>query len=355
MAQASGDSVFDQQVLRWFDAHGRKDLPWQQDPTPYRVWVSEIMLQQTQVATVIPYFERFMGCFPDVRSLADAPADQVLHLWSGLGYYARARNLLKAARLIRDEYGGHFPTAFAEVAALPGVGRSTAGAVLSLALDQRHAILDGNVKRVLARCFAIDGWPGQAAVATRLWSVAEERTPAQRVRDYNQAMMDLGATVCTRARPACGQCPLSDRCVAHAQGNPDAYPGKKRRKALPVRATCMLLLRDTAGRVLLEQRPATGVWGGLWGLPELDMTTEPLAWVRQQFGVEAQAKRQLPLRRHTFSHFHLDITPLEILLPQPGWVALEAPDRVWYNPAQPDARGLAAPVSRLLDEIQLNH
>jgi len=347
--------AFDHKVLQWFDAHGRKDLPWQRDATPYRVWVSEIMLQQTQVATVIPYYQRFMARFPDVVSLADAPVDDVLHLWSGLGYYARARNLHKAAQQVRDAHAGRFPQDLDAVTALPGVGRSTAGAVLSLALGRHHAILDGNVKRVLARCFAVAGWPGRAAVLTRLWALTERLTPAARVRDYNQAMMDLGATVCTRGRPACDACPLAADCRARAQGNPQAYPGSKPRKALPVRQVRMLLLRDPAGRVLLEQRPPSGVWGGLWGLPELAMGDDPLAWCRQQFGGEPLQQRDLPERRHTFSHFHLDIAPRQILLPEPGWAVLEGPDRVWYNPAQPDARGLAAPVSRLLEEILQNN
>ena len=354
MSRDAATAGFDRKVLGWFDVHGRKDLPWQRDPTPYRVWVSEIMLQQTQVATVIPYFERFMARFPDVSSLADAPLDDVLHLWSGLGYYARARNLHKAAQQVRDAHGGVFPEDIAALEALPGVGRSTAGAVLSLALGQHHPILDGNVKRVLARCFAVAGWPGQSAVQAQLWSLTEQLTPARRVRDFNQAMMDLGATLCTRSRPACGICPLAAGCLAHAQGNPAAYPGKKPRKSLPVRDVRMLLVRVPSGQVLLEQRPPSGIWGGLWGLPELAMDEDPLVWCRQQFGQEPLAQQDLPPRRHTFSHFHLDIAPLEILLAEPGWLALEGPDRVWYNPAQPDARGLAAPVSRLLEEIQLN-
>ncbi len=342
--------TFSRRVLDWFDVHGRKDLPWQQDATPYRVWVSEIMLQQTQVATVIPYYSRFTARFPDVCALADAPIDDVLHLWSGLGYYARARNLHKAAQQVRDVHGGRFPETFEAVAALPGVGRSTAGAILSLSLGQHHPILDGNVKRVLARCHAEAGWPGQTAVLKRLWALSERLTPSARTRDFNQAMMDLGATVCRRTRPACGACPVQTDCLAAAQGDPSAYPGKKPRKALPVRQVQMLLVSDPVGQVLLEQRPPSGIWGGLWGLPELARDADPVAWVRERFGQSVHACPELPTRRHTFSHFHLDITPRQILLPQPGLLALEGPDCVWYNPAQPDARGLAAPVSRLLDE-----
>ncbi|MFM1892229.1 MAG: A/G-specific adenine glycosylase [Pseudomonadota bacterium] len=343
---------FAARVLAWFDRHGRKDLPWQQDATPYRVWVSEVMLQQTQVGTVIPYFQRFMQRFPAVTVLADAPLDEVLHLWSGLGYYARARNLHRAAQAVRDQHGGVFPLQFDAVAGLPGVGRSTAGAVLSLALGQRHPILDGNVKRVLARCYAIDGWPGRTAVQRELWELAERHTPAGRVRDYNQAMMDLGAGVCTRSRPACGACPLGATCRAHARGNPAAYPGRKPRRELPARAVAMLLVRDPTGRLLLEQRPPSGVWGGLWGLPELALDADPLAWTRETLGATARLGRRLAPRRHSFSHFHLDIQPLEILLPEAGCRVLDGDRRVWYNLAQPDARGLAAPVSRLIQELQ---
>jgi A/G-specific adenine glycosylase len=339
-------------VLEWFDHHGRKDLPWQREPSPYRVWVSEVMLQQTQVATVIPYFERFTARFPDAISLANAPLDEVLHLWSGLGYYARARNLHRAAGVIRDRFAGRFPREFTRVADLPGIGRSTAGAVLSLALGRRHAILDGNVKRVLARHFTVAGWPGTTAVQARLWELAEALTPSARVRDYNQAMMDLGAGVCTRSRPACNACPLQPSCGAYAAGNPAAYPGRKPPRRSPVRAVCMLLIRDGAGDLLLEQRPPTGVWGGLWGFPEIPVETDPLAWCRDELHADAATGRALPPRRHTFSHFHLDIHPQEILLARTGWYLLEGDRRVWYNPGRPDARGLAAPVSRLIAELR---
>ena len=338
-------------VLAWFDRHGRKDLPWQQQATAYRVWVSEVMLQQTQVATVVPYYERFMARFPTVTALADAPLDAVLHLWSGLGYYARARNLHRAAVEVRDRHAGVFPETFEAVAALPGVGRSTAGAVLSLALGQRHPILDGNVKRVLARCFAVPGWPGKAEVLRRLWELAEDYTPHRRVRDYNQAMMDLGSGVCSRGRPDCPACPLHDACLARRQQNPLAYPGRKPARTLPQRAIAMLLVRDPAGRLLLEQRPPSGIWGGLWGLPELAPDQDPLAWCRAALDADGALGRSLAPRRHTFSHFHLDIQPVEILLAGAGCRVLDGDRRVWYNPAQPDARGLAAPVSRLIEEL----
>jgi A/G-specific adenine glycosylase len=343
---------FAARVLDWSEHGGRRDLPWQRDSTPYRVWVSEIMLQQTQVQTVIPYFERFVGRFPDVVALAEAPLDAVLHLWSGLGYYARARNLHRAARLIRDQHGGRFPTDLEGVAALPGVGRSTAGAILSLALGQRQPILDGNVRRVLARHFGVAGWPGQAAVAQRLWQLAEALTPQERAGHYNQAMMDLGATLCTRARPDCPRCPVAQDCVAHREGRVAEYPGRRPAKALPVRAAQLLVVRDPAGRVLLEQRPPSGVWGGLWSLPQMDLTDDPLTWCcDREFGDGARVITRWPVRRHTFSHFHLDMHPVEIRLERAGLRALDGDHRVWYNLADPDARGLAAPIRQLLAEL----
>jgi len=345
------EHAFAAQVLGWFDEHGRKHLPWQRDATPYRVWVSEIMLQQTQVATVIPYYERFMARFPDVAALAGASLDEVLHLWSGLGYYSRARNLHRAAQRVAERFGGRFPERFDDVQALPGVGRSTAGAILSLATGQRFAILDGNVKRVLARHFAVPGWPGQAAVLRRLWELAEDLTPAARVRDYNQAMMDLGAGVCVRSRPACPACPVSATCLARAQGTQAVFPGRKPAKSTPTRAVRMLLIRDPDGQVLLERRPPEGVWGGLWSFPELPLEEDPLAWSASQCGGRASAGRAFSPRRHVFSHFRLDIHPQEILLEPAGWFVLEADRYVWYNPRQPDARGLAAPVARLIEEL----
>jgi A/G-specific adenine glycosylase len=346
---------FSDRVLQWYAQHGRKDLPWQMDRTPYRVWVSEVMLQQTQVATVIPYFERFMARFPDVISLANADIDEVLHLWSGLGYYARGRNLHKAACKVRDEHAGVFPENFDAVQGLPGVGRSTAGAILALACDQRHAILDGNVKRVLARFHAVAGWPGESSVLEQLWTCAERYTPTKCVADYTQAMMDLGATLCTRTRPRCGDCPLVADCQAHATGREREYPGSKPRRVLPVRATHMLLVRNAQGEVLLQQRPPSGIWGGLWSLPEIDSATVAEDWCRQHLGMTIRRLESWPALRHTFSHFHLDITPLLIELGKNrAQSVLEGQATVWYNTRSEDPRGLAAPVKRLLERLQLD-
>lgn len=343
---------FSRQVLAWYHRHGRKDLPWQHDPTPYRVWVSEIMLQQTQVATVIPYFERFMGVFPSVDDLATAPVDQVMHLWSGLGYYARARNLHQAAQQVCQHHRGEFPDRLDEWMALSGVGRSTAGAVLSLAMGQRQPILDGNVKRVLARCFAIEGWPGKAAVAKALWALSERLTPEYSASKYNQAMMDLGAGVCRRSRPGCDVCPLANDCLAFDAGRPTAYPTPKPPKCLPVRQVCMLLLHDGSGRLLLERRPPSGIWGGLWGLPEVVDEAVAANWWSDRAGGPAIGLARLPLRRHTFSHFHLDITPLVGKVNNVTDCVMDGDSRVWYNSSNPDARGLAAPVSRLIEEFK---
>jgi A/G-specific adenine glycosylase len=342
---------FSQALLTWFIGHGRHDLPWQRDVTPYRVWVSEIMLQQTQVAVVVPYFERFMHRFADVAALASASEDEVLRHWSGLGYYARARHLHRAAKMVVDDHGGRFPDRLEQVQALPGVGRSTAGAILSLALGQRHPILDGNCKRVLARCFAISGWPGSSAVATRLWALAEALTPARDVAAFNQAMMDLGATLCTRAGPSCERCPLSDRCLALAQGCVHAYPAPKPRKRLPVRNVQVVLILDALGRVMLQRRPPSGIWGGLWTPPELGADDDVPAWCLAQLGVGVTQLEMLPMRRHTFSHFHLEMQPVAVRLSQPSRRVADGQDAEWADPTSPDALGLPAPIRRLLAEL----
>ena len=337
-------------VLAWFDDHGRKDLPWQHDITPYRVWVSEIMLQQTQVATVIPYFARFMARFPDVFTLAQSPIDDVLHHWSGLGYYARARNLHKAAQIVADKFRGEFPASVDALTALPGIGRSTAGAIISIAFQQRATILDGNVKRVLARFHGIDGWPGESRVHDTLWQHAESHTPQQRVAHYSQAMMDLGATLCTRSKPACTRCPLQRACVAFKRGKPEQFPGKKPKKTLPEKSVQMLLLQNADGHIWLEQRPPQGIWGGLWSLPEIAPDTNAHDWLHAR-GLHARRIDAWTPLRHTFSHFHLDIQPLLVTLTKAKAGVAEA-SGLWYNVAQPQALGLAAPVSKLLAQLR---
>ncbi|MCC2617668.1 A/G-specific adenine glycosylase [Aestuariibacter halophilus] len=337
-------------VLAWFDQHGRTTLPWQQQKSPYRVWVSEIMLQQTQVATVIGYFERFMHRFPDVITLADAPQDEVLHLWTGLGYYARARNLHKAAQQIRDQHDGQFPQSLDDVMALPGIGRSTAGAILSIACGQSHSILDGNVKRVLSRYRAIEGWPGKTDVSQALWSLADELTPTQRTGDYTQAMMDLGATVCTRSKPRCDACPLQSDCLAYAQGRQVDFPGKKPKKTLPVKRTTMLLPLWQQ-QVLMYQRPPQGLWGGLWSLLEVE-DENAIRAAMSPWGIKRYDVKALPSFRHTFSHFHLDIQPLCLHLADVPQHSVQEPRHLWYDIAQPPKVGLAAPTKKLIDSLK---
>jgi A/G-specific adenine glycosylase len=345
-------AAFSAAVLAWSALHGRKELPWQQRRDPYAVWVSEIMLQQTQVATVIPYYQRFMARFPSPLALADAQLDEVLHHWSGLGYYARARNLHQAAQIVRDQHDGCLPDRLEPLQLLPGIGRSTAGAILSLAMGQQHAILDGNVKRVLTRYFSVDGWPGKTAVLKQLWSLAEQLTPEKETAAYNQAMMDLGSLICRRGRATCEVCPLMASCQAHAQGRQRELPSSKPKKSLPVRASYLLVIRDRTGAVLLEQRPPTGIWGGLWSLPECPIEREPAAWCEDELALEPVSLVRLAQRRHTFSHFHLDIMPVEIFVNNPSNRVMDDGARVWYNLADPDVRGLAAPVSRILEELQ---
>jgi A/G-specific adenine glycosylase len=343
---------FQRKVLDWFERHGRKDLPWQQDLTPYRVWVSEIMLQQTQVGTVIPYFERFMAELPTVTALAAAPEDRVLHLWTGLGYYARARNLHKTARLVVARHGGEFPPEIEALCELPGIGRSTAGAIRSIAFGRPAAILDGNVKRVLARYRAVAGWPGQTAVLRQLWELAETLSPTRRVGDYAQAMMDLGATLCTRANPACDICPLRADCLAFARGNPQDYPGRKPRRRLPVRATVFLMVTsDDGGEVWLERRPPSGIWGGLWCFPEVASLEEVETWCLDRFGLAPTTRQAWDPFRHTFSHYHLDIQPLQLHLPAVPGEVMAGDQRLWYNVREPAPIGLAAPVVSLLQRL----
>ncbi|TAK52240.1 MAG: A/G-specific adenine glycosylase [Gammaproteobacteria bacterium] len=335
-------------LLPWFDRHGRHDLPWQREPTPYRVWVSEVMLQQTRVETVIPYFERFLRRFPDVAALAAASEDEVLHLWSGLGYYSRARHLHAAARRIVAAHGGELPADFAGLTALPGIGRSTAGAIAALARGERRPILDGNVKRVLARYFLVRGWPGDSATAAQLWQLAEACTPARRTGAYTQAIMDLGATVCTRARPACERCPLEAGCAARAAGLAATLPERRPvARPRPERRRLMLLVVRNGAEILLERRPGSGIWGGLWTPPEFAEEAGLQAWCRAQFGPRARPAR-LPGLRHSFTHFDLEIEPWQLRAGRAA-ARVEEGGRVWYNSRAPSSIGLPAPVSRLIE------
>ena len=339
-------------LLEWHARDGRHHLPWQQDRTPYRVWVSEIMLQQTQVTTVVPYYERFMGRFPDVRSLADAPVDEVLHLWSGLGYYARARNLHRAAARIRDDYGGEFPREFAQLAALPGIGRSTAGAILALALGARFPILDGNVRRVLARYFGVAGNSAERTEAQRLWQLSERCTPQVEVDAYTQAIMDLGATVCVRRKPLCTHCPLSEKCLARRTGRQHELPAPRVSRARRLRRVFMVVALQDNGSVLLERRPESGVWGGLWCLPEFATATAAGAFVRTALRAAAIKPQPLSDIQHAFTHFDLSITPLLVRCSgAPAVMEEEAGASLWYNIRAPARIGLPAPITTLLSSL----
>lgn len=340
---------FSARLLNWFDHHGRKHLPWQQQINPYRVWVSEIMLQQTQVATVVGYFERFMANFPTLDRLADGSTDEVLHLWTGLGYYARGRNLHKTARKIKAEFNGEFPTDLEQLMALPGIGRSTAGAIIAIACGGRAPILDGNVKRVLSRCFAVPGWPGQSQVANQLWALAERLTPRIRVADYTQAIMDLGATLCTRSRPDCANCPMAEICIARNHNTIAAYPGKKTRQPLPVRSICMLLIENASGEFLLEKRPSQGLWGGLWGFPEAEPNAIDRVLAEQS--LTPAAEQPIAPFRHTFTHFHLDITPIHVTCPSLDYRIGEPDGLTWYDLNAPQTIGLTRPVTRMFSEL----
>jgi A/G-specific adenine glycosylase len=340
-------------LLDWQQRAGRHDLPWQQQRTAYRVWISEVMLQQTQVATVIPYYERFIDRFPDVRALAAALDDELLHLWSGLGYYARARNLKRAALQIVAEHGGEFPHDFHAVVALPGIGRSTAGAILAISTGQRFAILDGNVRRVLSRVFAVEGQPGAAAFEAALWEHAERETPQQGAGEYAQAIMDLGATVCVRRNPACERCPLASLCEARRLGRQHDFPAPRRAAGRRRRRTIvMLLLVRADGCVWLERRPPSGIWGGLWSPPEFADVGVALA--SAPANTSSAASRTLPIIEHAFTHFDLAIEPLLVDAPAstaaPGGVR-EPGEGVWYNPRAPQKLGLPAPVATLLASL----
>lgn len=340
-------------LLRWFDRHGRHDLPWQHPRTPYRVWLSEIMLQQTRVQVVVPYFERFVAALPDVPALARASLDQVLSLWSGLGYYARARNLRAAAKLCVERHGGELPRDLDALVALPGIGRSTAGAIAAQAWGLRAPILDGNVRRVLARLHGIEGWPGAPAVEKRLWALAQAHLadpdlPDARLADYTQAQMDFGATLCTRHDPACIVCPLQERCVALHEGRVAELPAPRPGRPLPERSALVLLLYDADGNLLLQRRPPAGIWGGLWSLPEFGDAACARGWFDEHLDGDFDQGTPLPAVAHGFTHFRLQLRPLQWRGLAPRAAVRDNQHLRWTPPAAVGPLGLPAPIRRLL-------
>jgi len=370
-------------LLAWFDQYGRHDLPWQQNINPYRVWVSEIMLQQTQVKTVVPYYLKFMQSFPTIADLANASQEQVLSHWAGLGYYARGRNLHKAAQMIVNEYGGVFPHKFDDIVALPGIGRSTAGAILAIALQQRYAILDGNVKRVLSRFYAVEGWPGEKAIENKLWLLADDLTPKTRFGDYTQAIMDLGATLCTRSKPNCQACPQQDNCQAFKQNRVADFPYKKPKKDKPIKQAWLLIYTNEHDDILLQQRPQKGIWGGLWSLPEFTSMRLCEQFVQSQT-ISQHTLIEWDVFRHTFSHYHLDIHPMYLKVEDSANLAInvaenkvpycadlpeglmdnldnqanidcDKPLRTWYSleALKNKKVGVPAPVSKLITQLDM--
>ena len=331
-------------VISWQRQHGRHGLPWQASREPYRVWLSEVMLQQTQVSTVLDYFPRFLARFPSVQALAAAPLDEVMALWSGLGYYSRARHLHRCAQVVVGEYGGAFPGHSAALAGLPGIGRSTAAAIAAFCFGERAAILDGNVKRVLTRALGFDGDLSLAVQEKRLWALADGLLPARDVDTYTQGLMDLGATVCRQRRPVCERCPLAPTCVARTTGAPERFPVKTRRLKRGRRANALLVLRK-GRRLLLVQRPETGVWAGLWSLPEFADLADLEALTQDWPGTG----ERMPIVEHALTHFDWTLQPLAWTLPARGKPPADAPVGRWFSVQEALAMGLAAPVRRLLD------
>jgi len=344
-------SSFASRLIAWQSQHGRHDLPWQ-GTDAYRVWLSEIMLQQTQVATVIPYYQRFTASFPSIAALAAASEEQVLTHWSGLGYYARGRNLHRTAQIIIAQYGREFPRQYEQILELPGIGRSTAAAICALAYHERRAILDGNVRRVLARYCGIEGWAGNREVEGKLWQQAEALLPQRDIAAYTQALMDLGATVCTRSKPKCGECPVQAGCVAFNTGRTNELPTPRPRKAVPERHATFLLLMH-GNDILLEKRPGSGIWGGLWCPPQFDDESAARKWFMHN-GMTATQGERLETFTHTFTHFRLHITPLKIELSHKPLRAAQ-PGSLWLEAEEALRAAIPTPVRALLGELLKNH
>jgi A/G-specific adenine glycosylase len=351
--ETADPDTFSERLITWFDVHGRHHLPWQRERTPYRVWVSEIMLQQTQVATVIPYYERFMARFPDISSLAAAPLDEVLHLWTGLGYYARARNMHRCAQLLMQRFAGEFPSDLEGMMSLPGIGRSTAGAILGIACGLRYPILDGNVKRVLSRVFGIAGDPSSSVVLESMWSLAEQCTPQREVGAYTQAIMDLGATLCTRSRPACTLCPMILTCVAAREGRQAELPGKKQKRPRASREATLLIAQIGDGistAVFVERRPAVGLWGGLWSPPQFDNEYAAMEWCAREVGEPQSDGEVMTPIEHAFTHFDLRLRPVRVRC-RPRAVIRDGA-QLWYELNYPPKIGLPQPIKRLFERLR---
>ena len=343
------DATFAARVIAWQKRHGRHELPWQNTRDPYRIWLSEIMLQQTQVGTVIPYYVRFLEKFPTLRDLARASEDEVLALWSGLGYYSRGRNLLRAARIVAEQFGGAFPKAMDDILALPGIGQSTAAAISAFAFGERQAILDGNVKRVFARHFGVAGFPGEKKIEAKLWSVANAALPKKNIEAYTQGLMDLGATVCLRARPLCLSCPVEEHCVAKRDGRIQELPTPRPKKAVPEKSTTMLIIAH-AGEVLLEKRPPTGVWAGMWCFPEVVNGASPRDVCRERYGLETKSLKPWSVLQHGFTHFKLSITPQPIVV-QKKLPRASEPSFMWLSIDDALKAAIPKPVRELLIKL----
>ncbi len=343
--------TFAKQLLTWYQHHGRHDLPWQKHPNPYRVWISEIMLQQTQVTTVIPYYQRFMRSFPSLKSLATASIDNVLSHWSGLGYYARARNLHRSAIIIHEKHHGRFPRSVEALSHLPGIGPSTAGTIASFSMNIPATILDGNVKRVLTRYFAIEGWPGKTEIHQQLWKIAEANTPKKAVNHYNQAIMDLGAAICTRTKPKCALCPLSKGCSAHQAGRETEFPYRKKAAKRPTKQVHTLLLKQAPGEILLERRPPTGIWGGLWGFPECGINEDVEQHCQKYYQSKVIDYQKWEIIHHQFSHFHLEINPILLFVKPTPHQVMDSGTQVWYNINDALPGGIPSPVQALLKQF----
>jgi A/G-specific adenine glycosylase len=344
-------SQFSQILLQWYDQYGRKDLPWQHPRTAFRVWISEVMLQQTQVKTVIPYFLRFIERFPDIETLASASEDDVLAHWSGLGYYSRARNIHRTAKIIESEHKGHFPNQLSTLLALPGIGESTAAAIASLAFNQSTAILDGNVKRVLSRYFLVEPTIDPSTMKQKLWQLAKNCMPKTQCADYTQAIMDMGATCCTTKQPLCITCPLNVHCLAYKNNVVAQYPYKPLKKIRPTKQEQFLLLHTHDGMIYLEKRPSSGIWGGLWCLPTIDSSICPKEYVQHTYQLTTTDPKKILEFKHTFTHYHLDILAWSLFTDSNNLNVAMASGR-WFSAKEMSSVGLAKPVTRIIDYFQ---